>query len=104
MTDPGVDGVVFAPHYYPLVKPPPGDVACDLAKWSTIGTSWNRPVFVGEFGTSHDSTTATDDMTGGALFYVHPAQAFHDWFKKEILERPADHPRVAHVGPVWFYK
>ena len=63
MTDPGVDGVVFAPHYYPLVKPPPGDDACNLAKWTAIGASWNRPVFVGEFGTGHDSPTATDDMT-----------------------------------------
>jgi hypothetical protein len=44
------------------------------------------------------------DLTGGALFYVDPAKHLADWFKREVLEKPEEHPRVAHIGPVWFYK
>lgn len=45
------------------------------------------------------------DMTGGALFYFEPGAIQPlEWFKREILERPEDHPRCAHVGPVWFFK
>jgi hypothetical protein len=45
-----------------------------------------------------------EDLTGGALFYFEPGFELADWFKNEVMERPEDHPRVAHVGPVWFYK
>ena len=45
-----------------------------------------------------------DDMTGGALFYVDPAQPFAEWFQKEVLDRPDDHPRCAHIGMIWFFK
>jgi hypothetical protein len=44
------------------------------------------------------------DLTGGALFYFEPGFELAAWFQKEVIERPEDHPRVAHVGPVWFYK
>jgi hypothetical protein len=50
-------------------------------------------------------TRATvDDMTGGALFYLEPALTTAQWFVQEVIERPDDHPRTAHIGPVWFYK
>jgi endoglycosylceramidase len=48
------DGIVFAPHYYP-VSTSNSDPTADLAAWQTIGQTWNVPVFVGEFGASHDS-------------------------------------------------
>lgn len=45
-----------------------------------------------------------EDITGGALFYLEPSLPIADWFKREVLERPEEHPRVAHIGPVWFFK
>jgi len=45
-----------------------------------------------------------EDLTGGALFYVHPGENVSDWFKREIIDRPDDHERTAHIGPVWFFK
>lgn len=50
--------------------------------------------------------TRTDliDLTGGALFYFDPAYPVAPWFQEAILDRPEDYKRVAHVGPVWFYK
>jgi hypothetical protein len=44
------------------------------------------------------------DLTGGALFYVDPGRTIAEWFRSEVMERPDDHPRSAHIGPVWFYK
>lgn len=46
----------------------------------------------------------TNDLTGGALFYCEPNKPLAPWFKEEVLLRPEDHPRVAHIGLVWFYK
>lgn len=50
--------------------------------------------------------TRTDliDLTGGALWYFDSFMGPEPWFKIEILERPEDHQRCAHVGPVWFFK
>lgn len=45
-----------------------------------------------------------EDLTGGALFYVEPQLTIASWFQKEVIDRPDDHPRVAHIGPVWFFK
>jgi hypothetical protein len=50
------------------------------------------------------SRTDAEDLTGGGLFWVDPQQPIAPWFKKEVIERPAEHPRVAHVGPVWFFQ
>ena len=48
---PAGDGIVFAPHYYPLAgddtQPLPG-----LQTWTTLGGQWNVPTFLGEFGAS----------------------------------------------------
>jgi hypothetical protein len=46
----------------------------------------------------------TSDMTGGALFYIDSTQPVNDWFEKEVLKRPEEHARTAHIGPVWFFK
>lgn len=46
----------------------------------------------------------SEDLTGGALFYIDPAFPIEPWFKKEVLEAPDDHPRSSHIGPVWFFK
>jgi len=58
----GGDGLVFAPHYYPLT----GDVtdpSVGLQTWTKLGASWNVPTFLGEFGASHDDGTALQYMT-----------------------------------------
>jgi hypothetical protein len=44
-----------------------------------------------------------EDLTAGALFYVEPGFPVAEWFKTEVLDRPDEHRRTAHVGPVWFF-
>ena len=44
------------------------------------------------------------DLTGGALFYCDPTRHLAEWFKREVLEKAEDHPRSAHIGPIWFFK
>jgi len=46
----------------------------------------------------------TSDLTGGALWYVDQNLPVQDWFQRQVLERSEDHARVAHIGPVWFFK
>ncbi len=47
------DGVVFAPHFYPLA-PTPDAVLDNMKKWQAVGQQWNVPVWVGEFGARND--------------------------------------------------
>ena len=56
------DGIVFAPHFYPLVAQSPAALIRSLQTWVSIGAAWNTPVFVGEFGTSHNSSSAAAYM------------------------------------------
>jgi endoglycosylceramidase len=58
---PAGDGVVFAPHFYPL-NMSPAMVKAGLQKWVDVGAAWNVPVFVGEFGISNAKS--------GALAYI----------------------------------
>jgi endoglycosylceramidase len=51
------DGVVFAPHFYP-VNHDPSAVSGELKAWADTGASWKVPVFVGEFGLNDTSSTA----------------------------------------------
>ena len=46
------------------------------------------------------------DLTEGAQFYCEPRAdlKLEQWFQDEVLGNPDEHPRVAHVGPVWFYR
>jgi endoglycosylceramidase len=44
------DGVVFAPHYYPLGAMEADVVHNGLEKWAAVAAAWNVPVFIGEFG------------------------------------------------------
>lgn len=46
----------------------------------------------------------TDDLTGGALFYMDQGFTIQEWFRTEVLGHPDEHQRTAHVGPVWFFK
>ena len=55
------DGIVFAPHFYPLGTNP-DNVAPGLQKWVDLATQWNVPTFVGEFGASHSPDTSADYM------------------------------------------
>ncbi len=46
-----------------------------------------------------------EDLTGGALFYIEPGMGpLAGWFETEVLGEPEEHPRTAHIGPVWFFK
>ncbi len=56
--NPGVAGVVFAPHYYPLGPTPPAAVLSGLGKWADVGRAWNVPVWLGEFGASNTDPNA----------------------------------------------
>jgi len=56
------DGVVFAPHFYPVIAPSPDVVLAKMQTWADVGTAWNVPVFVGEFGTSNGFASAPDYM------------------------------------------
>ncbi len=49
LTRPPGDGVVFAPHFYPLTSNPE-TVLPNMQKWQAVGAQWNVPTFVGEFG------------------------------------------------------
>ncbi len=53
LENPHVPGVVFAPHYYPILPPTPAQLATGLLAWAKVGAAWNVPVFLGEFGTSN---------------------------------------------------
>ncbi len=57
------DGFVFAPHFYPVVHTPTGVEMEMSASWAAMGKSWDAPVFVGEFGASHDDAGTLAFMT-----------------------------------------
>ena len=50
------------------------------------------------------SRTDIEDLTAGALFWVDMQLPITAWFKKEVIDRPDDHPRVAQNFPVWYYQ
>ncbi len=62
LTLPPGDGLVFAPHFYP-VSHDPDVVLGDMQPWSDLQKAWNVPVFVGEFGVSHDDDRALPFMS-----------------------------------------
>jgi endoglycosylceramidase len=58
------DGIVFAPHYYPLTgSGHPDAVLGGLTAWANIGASWNVPTFVGEFGAKNGDPNGPAFMT-----------------------------------------
>ena len=63
LTKPSGDGIVFAPHFYPVSNGNPDGVLPKMQGWGDLGAQWNVPVFVGEFGISHDNPRALDYMT-----------------------------------------
>jgi endoglycosylceramidase len=58
---PSGDGIVFAPHHYP-VGADPDAVLTSLQTWATVGEQWSVPVLVGEFGASNDLDTTPSYM------------------------------------------
>jgi endoglycosylceramidase len=62
------DGIVFAPHYYPVRETPDTAVA-SLPGWAAVGKAWNVPTFVGEFGISNSGANTVDYIAAcfGAL-------------------------------------
>jgi endoglycosylceramidase len=65
---PAGDGIVFAPHYYPI-SDVPGNALSGIGMWASVGASWNVPVFLGEFGEVHGATGVVDYIAAcfGAL-------------------------------------
>ncbi len=57
------DGIVFAPHYYPLTANPDA-VLPGQQRWSDVGAQWNVPVFIGEFGASNLLASTPAYMAG----------------------------------------
>jgi endoglycosylceramidase len=58
------DGIVFAPHYYPIGALESDVIHMGLGRWADVAAAWNVPVFVGEFGTvDRDGQDGVDDMT-----------------------------------------
>ncbi len=57
---------VFAPHYYQAISAlqtgdgDPDQVLGGIQNWQQYSQRWNVPLFVGEFGASHDSATGAD--------------------------------------------
>lgn len=45
-----------------------------------------------------------DEFTEGALYYAELNRIESEWFKKNILGQPDEHPRVAAVGNVSFFR
>jgi endoglycosylceramidase len=62
LTKPTGDGIVFAGHFYPVSNGNPDNVLPKMQSWADLGAQWNVPVFVGEFGMTHDSPRAPDYM------------------------------------------
>jgi endoglycosylceramidase len=62
------DGIVFAPHYYP-VREVPDTAETNLPAWAAVGAAWNVPTFLGEFGISNTGASAVDYVAAclGAL-------------------------------------
>ncbi len=61
---PAGDGIVFAPHFYPLLDDPTQVVKSLQESWVPVGASWDVPVWVGEFGLSRDATGAEAYLSG----------------------------------------
>jgi endoglycosylceramidase len=74
LTLPKGDGIVFAPHFYPLNNNPPA-VGDKLQPWSVLGKQWNVPVFLGEFGAQSTSAQGPDYIT--AVFDALDAYGMH---------------------------
>lgn len=53
MTKPGGSNLVFAPHFYPLQHLTAAEIQDGLSGWVAYRSTWNVPVFVGEFGASN---------------------------------------------------
>lgn len=45
-----------------------------------------------------------DKMTEGALYYCELNHCDNEWFLENIVRKPEEHPRVATVGNVSFFK
>ncbi len=49
-------------------------------------------------------TGSEEDNTEGAVFYCELHKVTRQWFRENVLQRRADHPMVAQVGQVAFFK
>lgn len=48
--------------------------------------------------------SASDTLTGGALYYCDLSREPREWFVKNILRKGEEHPRCATVGPLSFFQ
>jgi hypothetical protein len=45
-----------------------------------------------------------DKMTEEALYYAELHNITREWFTINILRKPEEHPRIAQIGPVTFFR
>ena len=81
---PDGDGIVFAPHYYQIESfqtgPVAGDIVEDrLSRWVAQSKTWNVPLFLGEFGASHDLPEAVDYLSAHYDALDHLAMSSAQW-------------------------
>lgn len=92
-----VEVIERAPERRAVMYPPLDSKARSaLMRSGNVRTLLNR---IDEIYTKQDIS----DLTGGALWYFEPGFELAEWFKREVIERPEDHARTAHIGPVWFF-
>jgi len=78
LLDPGVPGIVFAPHHYDPTTilegayEPTDELARRLSYWADLGAEWDMPVLMGEFG--------VDVATGGVREFFRDHMAAFDTF------------------------
>jgi endoglycosylceramidase len=116
MGRPDGDGLVFAPHYYqPTTLAAHGEgnpdaVAEAVARWHAVGTGWNLPVLLGEFGSSHLVENAaeyigahfraldTHGMSGTEWEYSVSAEAWNEEVFSLVAPDGTEHPVVAAIA------
>lgn len=99
LEDPGVPGLVFAPHFYDANTAITGRyegggiVAAALGSWDAVGQAWDVPVVLGEFGVSYlaegavdyvrDHMDALDELGMGAVYWEYSLSGEH-WSQEDM--------------------
>lgn len=84
----------------------PRHAAHDLARFTADGPSLESDIFrrlLLEIDEIYQGTAA-DNLTEQGLYYCDvTGRAVRDWFAKNIVREPANHPRVAQVGMIHIF-
>jgi len=93
------DGVVFAPHFYPLGAADPDAVEGKLQPWADIGKTWNVPVFVGEFGARQDGPDSAAYMSAHFAALDHFGMSGTEW-EYSVAAEPWNYETFGLVDPL----